>query len=221
MAEQWKPIPGFEGLYEASDQGQIKRIAGGRGAKPGRILKQKNHPGGYKTVTLSKESKYHQWLVHRLVCAAFLGPAPQGITVNHKNDDRADNRLENLEYATYAEQEYHAKYMLRTKGKLTPEQVVEIRERYAEGDVTQKELANKYGVTQNQVGLIVTGRSWSDALGPVVDIHDSRRRLSKDEVEEIRKELTDGLSISKTARKHDVTETTIRRIKRYAVHPNG
>ena len=190
MTEQWRPIPGFDGLYEASDQGRIKRVAGGRGAKPGRILRPKNHTGGYKTVTLSKNSEYYQWLVHRLVCAAFLGPAPQGVTVNHKDGDRANNRLDNLEYVSYKENEHHAQYMLRTKGKLSEAQVVKIRERYASSTVSQKQLAQEYSVHQQQINLIVRGLCWKEFGGPITNV--GRSKLTTSDVEEIRKRLAQG-----------------------------
>lgn len=107
--EVWKDIPGFEGIYQASDCGQIRSIDGkctytehhGTRHWKGRILKMKGHAstGGYR-VTLWKDGKPQGWLVHRLVALAFLGIPKEGMTVNHIDGDRSNNRVENIEWLT-------------------------------------------------------------------------------------------------------------------------
>ena len=103
--EQWLPVPGYEGKYEASSLGRIRSLdhyvnAGGgrqRIAK-GRVLKP--FPANYYKVSLSGRRKCN---VHTLVALAFLGPRPEGMEVCHNNGDRFDNRIENLRYDTHAE----------------------------------------------------------------------------------------------------------------------
>jgi hypothetical protein len=99
---EWKPVNGFEGYYEVSSEGNIRRIKGGSGAKLGVFLKGKTGNTGYHEVCLAKDGKHYWRLAHRLVAEAFIGPAGD-LTVNHKNGDKLDNRPSNLEYMTQAD----------------------------------------------------------------------------------------------------------------------
>jgi HNH endonuclease/NUMOD4 motif-containing protein len=91
---KWKPVLGYESVYEASDEGQIRRIDTGRILKPGRSKTD------YLNVGLSKDGVIKHYSVHRLVAEAFLGKRPDGMFVNHINSIPSDNRPENLEYVT-------------------------------------------------------------------------------------------------------------------------
>ena len=94
VAEQWKDIPGYEGLYMASDRGRVwsyrKKII-----LPGYVL-----PIGYKVHTLSKDKKKSLHYVHRLVLVTFVGPPPIGMEGCHGNGNALDNRLKNLRWDT-------------------------------------------------------------------------------------------------------------------------
>ncbi|MCJ7859249.1 NUMOD4 motif-containing HNH endonuclease [Corynebacterium kalidii] len=106
--EIWKPIPGYEGYYEVSDQGRVKRVArmatdksGRRKFYPERIKSPRTEKRfGYKLAGLSVGGRGKSIRVHRLVMAAFVGPCPEGMEVCHNNGDPADNRLVNLRYDT-------------------------------------------------------------------------------------------------------------------------
>ena len=116
--ENWKPVKGFEGYYEVSDLGRVRRVdrlvrTGIRYNEyrnfKGRILKLHKKRNGYLTVDLSKENIVKTITVHTLVATAFL-PREEGQTeVNHKNCDKADNRVSNLEWCTSRENKDHAK----------------------------------------------------------------------------------------------------------------
>lgn len=99
----WKPIQGFEGLYEVSDGGRIRALRG----KTPRLLKINKTVAGYPHVGLVKcresAKKRHWYSVHRLVAAAFIGPCPDGYVVNHKDENKANNAVSNLEYVTRRE----------------------------------------------------------------------------------------------------------------------
>lgn len=101
MQENWKSIPGFD-KYEVSTLGNI------RNAKTKRHLAKFQAHNGYERMTLRKDGKYASIDVHRCVALAFLDNPENKRTVNHKNRVRNDNRVENLEWATYQEQAVHA-----------------------------------------------------------------------------------------------------------------
>lgn len=96
--ETWKDIAGYEGLYQVSTSGRIRSL--GNNGKRARILTQEVTIWGYCRVRLYKENeKPKHFAVHRLVASAFLGSC-EGLTVNHKNEIKTDNRLRNLEIMT-------------------------------------------------------------------------------------------------------------------------
>lgn len=97
---EWRPVVGYEGVYEVSNDGQVKRVAGGQGARPG-IRKQGRHPNGYMQIALSMNNRTATKKVHRLVAEAFIGPCPEGMELCHNNDDPGDNRVENLRWDTH------------------------------------------------------------------------------------------------------------------------
>lgn len=104
--ENWKPILGYEGLYEVSDQGRVKSLKRTRIGKgfcvaevAERILKFTTQRG-YRYVILCRESKIRKFLIHRLVAITFLGDIKGKLVVDHCNRIRDDNRLCNLRYVT-------------------------------------------------------------------------------------------------------------------------
>lgn len=114
--EVWKPIPGYDGLYEASNFGRIRsldkvvrsaRSRSGERTRRGRVLKQKRTQSGYMVIGLTKDGTQRTHRVHRLVMAAFHGPSV--LTVNHINEIRDDNHLKNLEYMTCRENIRHSR----------------------------------------------------------------------------------------------------------------
>lgn len=97
MREEWRPVPGYEGLYEVSNLGRV------RGLKRGRILRGRTLPNGYRQVSLWRCNQEVFRYIHRLVLEAFVGPCPEGRETLHGNNDRADNRLCNLRWGTRSE----------------------------------------------------------------------------------------------------------------------
>jgi hypothetical protein len=177
--EEWRDAPGWEGVYEVSNLGRIRRSVlakPGKGSVPGMILSLSGRidTNGYQITQFYRNQKRTTVKVHSLVAGAFLGPRPPWIQVNHKNGVKTDNRLENLEYVTGVENVRHAvrtglvdpkklsaaqRKACRARAKLTAENVREIRRRAAEGE-TRVSLATEFGIHRMTVGEIVRGEIW-------------------------------------------------------------
>lgn len=117
MSEIWKSIPGFEDRYEVSNQGRVRSISflqryllrNGNEAyrqTPVKIISQQVTNSGYALVHLHRNGERKAKTVHTLVAVAFLNGGDR--TVNHINGNKLDNRLVNLEWASYSENHYHA-----------------------------------------------------------------------------------------------------------------
>ncbi len=99
MAEEWRDVPGYEGLYRVSTDGHVWSCITSRVLKQGSTGK-----GNYRTVTLCREGSVHTMTVHNVVTLAFFGPRPPHTpVVRHLNGDPTDNRVANLVYGTHAE----------------------------------------------------------------------------------------------------------------------
>lgn len=110
MTEEWRIVPGWP--YEASSMGRVRRATAGCSTRPGRLLKAsaRHRPDGYLQVRLSNGSRVgaKTFCVHQLVALAFFGDLPDGWHTNHKDGDKTNNRVDNLEYVTPADNIHHA-----------------------------------------------------------------------------------------------------------------
>lgn len=161
----WRTVPGLPDYDVSSDGGgRSRRGWGGRSSiAPKPLFPVRNHDG-YLVVSLVGPHGRRQYFVHRLVAMAFLGPIPEGHVVAHGNGVRHDARLNNLRFATPAENEAdkvrHGTHLAAERhpnAVLSDAQVVAIRDEYLAGHVTQAVLAAKYGTHQTNVSLIVRG----------------------------------------------------------------
>lgn len=154
--EQWREIPGFPG-YEVSDMGRVRSWKlGGPGTRlassPSEVRPQQGRHG-YVRVELCHEGQRSHHFVHRIVLTAFVGPSK--LSADHVNAVKDDNRLANLQWLTQAEN------VRRSAGaRLTRDQVSAIRSRYGRSGLTQRALADEYGVSRTTIGDVVNGRSW-------------------------------------------------------------
>ena len=166
--EHWKPVVGYEGFYEVSDTGYVRLgVQTYKSKHPkGKILTFRMSPKGYVCVALTKGGKRTGYPVHKLVMAAFVGPCPPGKERNHKDGEKTNNRVSNLEYVTHAENMRHALVMgLFPSGermgsaKLTEENVREIRK--LAGVVSHRELGKRFGVSRGSIQSILYGQTWT------------------------------------------------------------
>lgn len=115
--EYWKPVVGYEGLYEVSNWGRVKSIRFGKE----RIMKFYINGNGYSQVTLIKNNIKKTYLVHRLVAEAFIDNTDNLPQVNHKDENKLNNNVENLEWC---DAKYNMKYgtanTRRSKAKSKP-----------------------------------------------------------------------------------------------------
>jgi len=118
MEEIWKDIPNFIGRYQASTWGRIRSMSWERTGKI-RVLKVLLCGDGYQCVHLFKNGKPKTCLVHRLVWETFNGSIPEGYEVNHINEDKTDNRLENLNLMTPKENMNYGTRTQRVADKLS------------------------------------------------------------------------------------------------------
>jgi hypothetical protein len=96
--EQWKPIPGYRGLYEVSDLGRVRNV------RTGRLLKLTPNTAGYLVVDLCRNGVRRQYLVNVLVLLAFVGPRPAPrMMACHDDDVKSNNVLSNLAWKTHAQ----------------------------------------------------------------------------------------------------------------------
>lgn len=161
----WKSIKGYEGLYEVSNRGEVKRLARldslGKSLKE-KILKPWVNRGGYLVVKLYNNSKKNKD-IHRLVAEAFLEPSDGKIFVNHKNGIKTDNNLENLEWVSPRQNNLHAyENDLIPKGdkhhwsKINEDTVISI----LNSNDTITCLSKKFNISDSHVRSIKKGKVW-------------------------------------------------------------
>lgn len=175
----WRSIPSLSCLYEASDDGRIRRAVPPRA---GRELLQSDDGRGYRKVSVCVLGKEATVVVHRLVAEAFIGPCPAGCVVNHLDGHKDNNRPENLEYTTPAGNSAHAaatglapsgtRHGRHTKpeatargervntARLTEDDVREARGLRAAG-WTLPQLCARFGIGKSAMHALCTGKNWS------------------------------------------------------------
>lgn len=170
MEEQWKEIEGYPN-YKVSDHGRVKSLNYNRKGIE-KIMCPQKRKDGYFHVGLYCNKKKSLILLHRIIGIAFI-PNPNNYpVVKHKDDNRSNNVLSNLEWGTQQSniQDMFDKGRKNHRGtnnprsKLTEDQVLEIRNLYSTGNFMQKELGIKYGVSQKLISCIITNKNWKHLI---------------------------------------------------------
>jgi hypothetical protein len=164
-----KPIPNFPG-YQVTTDGRVWSEPKPGKHKKGKWLKPVMLNRGYLRVTLCNGRQYNCF-IHRLVLETYIGPCPKGMECRHLDGNPANNNLNNLKWGTRSENSYDAVRHgvhpgLKRKGekhpsaKLTEDQVRLIYASYHNGLHTQKELADYFGISTQNICGICNGRNW-------------------------------------------------------------
>lgn len=172
---EWRPIKGFEGFYEVSSDGLVRgldryvpgRISGTKRFARGKILTAVEDGYGYPFVVLNMNGTKKTKKVHQLVAETFIG-REKGKQVNHKDGNKQNNCVGNLEYMTAKENTWHSIEVLGNRrdcenhwhSKITQKQVDKMRRMYATGEYTQNQLSKIFGIHRGQISKIVNYKSW-------------------------------------------------------------
>lgn len=157
MPELWRTVAEND-RYEVSSHGNVRHKKRMKNLKPS-ITK-----AGYERIQLG--SRHVRRTIHSLVCIAWHGPRPEGMFACHRNDDKRDNRPENLYWGTHQQNmndgkanQRFVKGTLHANAKLTSADVVEMRQLRTEGMFYQK-LAERFGVTKRAAILACKRQTW-------------------------------------------------------------
>ncbi len=175
--EVWKPIVGHEESYEISSFGRLRSLdrqvnskVGTRGTK-GQIIKTKIDKYGYEAVALYSHQKGWYTTIHRLVASAFLPNPEKKATVNHKDANKLNNHVDNLEWNTNLENMRHANKMglrdhVYRRGednnftKLKKEDILYIRKNYNKKTLNLERLGEMFNVNPSNISQILARKTW-------------------------------------------------------------
>lgn len=167
MREVFEDLIGYEDSYQISDSGRVftKRRLDGNRIIYGRELIPTITSDGYLKVTLTKDSVSKKFYIHRLVATQFIENKNNLPQVNHKDGNKLNNSVSNLEWCTKTENQNHAVLNNlmqhgedRPSAKLTEAQVLEIYK--LKGIMRAQDIADIYGVSKNTINCILRGSKW-------------------------------------------------------------
>lgn len=181
MEENWKNIEGYEGLYQVSNFGRIRgldRVVERKNNNPttikGRVKNNQQYVNGYLFVALCKNGIKKPLSVHRLVANSFIPNPDNKPEVNHKDLNKHNNHVDNLEWCSHSENHIHknksgiiSPCFINNNGenngrsKLTEGDVITIKKRMANGEI-QKAIASEYYMSPSAINAIAKGKNWKN-----------------------------------------------------------
>jgi hypothetical protein len=168
--EEWRPVVRYEGWYEVSSLGRVRRIAGGKGTRGKAYVLKPWRLHGYPVVRLyDSESRPNNCFVHLLVARAFCETAPNWTEVNHKDGRHDNNAASNLEWVTHSANMSHAlklglirlpdnRGQRSARSLLTEAAVHQIRALH--NIKSRQQLAEQFGVTMGCIDKVIYRRTW-------------------------------------------------------------
>jgi len=161
------PIEGYE-KYQVSSEGRVRKKN-----KVGFTYRKTHITNGYYGVTLTSNYTALTKHVHRLVAIAFIENPKNKPCVNHIDGDKLNNKVSNLEWCTYAENNLHSREVLgntkqawgekNSNAKFTNLEAEAIRNEFKSGGITQVSLAKKYNITRKQIYMLIYRKSYNEA----------------------------------------------------------
>lgn len=174
--EEWRDIPGYENIYRASTHGRIKSygryigcVGGNKRFLKGRIIRPGKNKYGYLQAVLYKNTKKKDIRVNRIILEVFFRPPKEGEECNHKDGNKQNNHIENLEWCTHLQNMQHKDNVLgkHSRGensgnaKFSEQEARCILILLKEGNLTQKQIANRFGVSIQTISRIKCGKRWA------------------------------------------------------------
>lgn len=207
----------FKGFpnYAVTKKGQVWSLYSNK------FLSQNKFLGEYRAVTLCHDGVKEEHLIHRLVAEAFIPNEEDNPCVNHKDGDKLNNDLSNLEWVTYKENTKHAMETgLRRKTVINeyrqqPDSLIHLVCKMLDEGARNRDICETTGLAQSFVSGIKSGKIYRD-ISCEYDFRKvpSSNRISEDKVISICEKLTDkSLSINKVAKLHGVSFNVVKRIK--------
>lgn len=169
MNEIWRDIEGYEGLYQVSNLGRVKRLErksphdrrGGISILQEKILSPTDNGNGYKIISFRVPGSRKNYYVHRLVAQAFVANPRNVDYVNHIDRNRENNSADNLEWCTQAENIAHsAEYMRKPRAKCKP---TNTGEKYIRRRVERRGLI-RFRVDIHGVGICRNFKTLEEAI---------------------------------------------------------
>lgn len=165
--ELWKPVVGYEGLYEVSNMGRVATL------RRGRVLMTQSYAGStvrYHCVTLRRNNKARAHYTHHLVLHAFVGAQPEGTWCAHNDGNSLNNHVGNLRWDTpqnnHADKRRHGTLVDGARcynARLTPPLVMQMRVEHSTG-MSVADIARKHGVHAMTAWDAITSRTWKSVV---------------------------------------------------------
>jgi hypothetical protein len=174
MREEWRAVVGFEGYYEVSNFGRVRRIKPSP-RWPNRAmpiyLSPSKHKKGYTQVVLYRAPSFVCRKIHVLVAQSFIGARPGNATINHKDFDKANNCVSNLEYVSASDNVRHA-YTFEQRRQAQPRGVkhhnavlTEARARKIQRkEIGRAEAVRRWGISRSTYDQVRSGKTWRHLL---------------------------------------------------------
>lgn len=152
MEEIWKDVVGYEEMYKVSNLGNIYSV------KRGKLLKSRNNHNGYLQVRLYINGKGKELKVHRIVAEAFISNYYDKPQVNHKDEDKTNNRVDNLEWVTNKENSNWGTSIERSSEKRSKRIKVIYQDDTYEIWGSANVFAREFGIDRRSVCNVLRGR---------------------------------------------------------------